>query len=243
MKTRNDGSILVELHGSVAVMTLNRPAVRNAIDLPTRMLLLDLLSEADASDEIHAIVLTGSDPAFCGGVDRKALAATLADGPPPGMNPGQAVRAAATPLIAAVNGACVTGGFEIALSCDFIVASEEAVFADTHAKLGLTPGKGMWGMSALLPEAIGRRRAKELSLTGRFVAAPEALEIGLVSAVVPHDELVSVAVKVAQAVASAPPEAAQAWLEVYDQGAGRSLSERFEIESSAGGRRFPPVDA
>lgn len=236
MKDITTGTLLVRQRDGVLTLTLNRPEVRNALDLATRALLMDALTEADADDDVKAIVLTGSDPAFSGGVDLKDIARARAEGIGPGPNPGAALRAVRTPLIAAVNGACVTGGLELALSCDIIIASDQAVFADTHAKVGLVPGKGMWGMSALLPEAIGRQRAKDMSITGRFVSAAEACDIGLVSRIVPHDQLMTVVGEAAAVIAGLASGIAAAWLDVYDAGAGRSIDERFEIERSARGR-------
>ena len=92
----------------------------------------------------------------------------------------------AKPLIGAINGAAITGGFELALNCDFLVASEHAKFGDTHARVGVMPG---WGLTVLLPQAIGVRRAREMSFTGNFMLAPEALAVGLVNHVVPHEDL------------------------------------------------------
>src|SRR5206468_8047502 len=105
---------------------------------------------------------------------------------PSSRNPGKALRAMATPVVCAVNGACVTGGLEIALSCTFVVASERARFADTHARLDVVAA---WGLTALLPRAVGVRKAAEMSITGNFVDAEEALRLGLVNHVVAHDEL------------------------------------------------------
>ena len=91
------------------------------------------------------------------------------------------------PLIGAVNGVAITGGFELALNCDFLIASEQAKFGDTHSRVGVMPG---WGLTVLLPQAIGLRRAREMSFTGNFMSADEALAFGLVNHVVPHDELI-----------------------------------------------------
>ena len=104
----------------------------------------------------------------------------------PAANPGATLRATTTPVVCAVNGACVTGALEIALSCTFVVASERARFADTHARLDVVAA---WGLTALLPRAVGVRKAAEMSITGNFVDAAEALRLGLVNHVVPHDEL------------------------------------------------------
>ena len=104
----------------------------------------------------------------------------------------------AKPMICAVNGACVTGGLELALSCTFVVASDRARFADTHARLDVVAG---WGLTALLPRAVGVRKAAEMSITGNFVDAAEALRLGLVNHVVPHGELGSFARDLADDVA------------------------------------------
>ncbi len=131
-----------------------------------------LCAEVDGRDDVDVMILTGVDPVFCAGADTKEIARLGASLPP--TNPGAALRAVDKPVICAVNGPCVTGGLEVALSCDFIVASERATFADTHARLGVLP---RWGLSALLPAAVGVRRAKEMTSTGRFVTASEALAV------------------------------------------------------------------
>ena len=102
-------------------------------------------------------------------------------------------------MIGAINGAAVTGGFEVALTCDFLVASERARFADTHARVGIMPG---WGLTVLLAEAIGHRRAREMSVTGNFLDAPTALVWGLVNHVVPHEELLPFTRQLALDIAS-----------------------------------------
>ena len=143
---------------------------------------------ADANDDVDVIVLTGSDPAFCAGLDLRELGSSgdnLAGGPSSDKLWGTPWPDISKPIIGAVNGAAVTGGFEIALNCDFLVASENAKFGDTHARVGLMPG---WGLSVLLPQAIGVRRAREMSLTGNFMDAHEALAFGLVNRVVAHDD-------------------------------------------------------
>ena len=176
----------VTTDGGVAVVTLNRPEARNALDTATIAGLTAALHALDADDAVDAIILTGADPAFCAGLDLKELGATGGI-----MGEGRAETEAARrggpipplrlPLIGAINGPAITGGLEIALNCDFLVASERALFGDTHARVGLQPG---WGGAVLLVEAIGVRRAREMSFTGNFVDAQEALRIGLVNHVV-----------------------------------------------------------
>src|SRR5690606_22651660 len=120
----------------------------------------------------------------------------------------------ATPVIGAVNGVAITGGFEVALACDYLVASERARFADTHARVGIMPG---WGLTVLLAEAVGVRRAKELSTTGNFLDATTALQWGLVNHVVPHEELLPFAQQLARDTAGVDPVAVRRMLQTYDE--------------------------
>ena len=185
--------VLYEVSERIATITLNRPEARNALssevlrELPARM------READASPDVDVLILTGADPAFCAGLDLRELGttagnlgATGADGQPNADGVRGPFPRLSKPLIGAVNGVAVTGGFELALNCDFLIASERAKFGDTHARVGVMPG---WGLTVLLPQAIGVRRAREMSFTGNFMLADEALAVGLVNHVVPHDEL------------------------------------------------------
>ena len=146
------------------------------------------LAECEADDDVDATILTGKDPAFCAGLDLTYLAGRVERDATSGTVafPESPVPPHTKPIIGAVNGAAVTGGLEVALACDFLVASERARFADTHARVGVVPG---WRLTVALPEAIGVRRAKEMSATGNFVDAATALNWGLVNHVVPHEEL------------------------------------------------------
>src|SRR3954471_817381 len=196
-----DDVILVDMADRVAVVTLNRPEARNALDPSLTAALPAAIAECDRRDDVDAIVLTGADPAFCAGVDLKSLTTDsevrhVVGGDDELIGPSPET---VKPVIGAVNGAAVTGGFEVALTCDFLVASERARFADTHARVGIMPG---WGLTVLLAEAVGHRRAREMSVTGNFVDAPTALTWGLVNHVVPHDELVPFARRLALDVAS-----------------------------------------
>lgn len=189
-----------EVADRVATITLNRPEARNALSRGLLALLSELVLRADGDPDVDVIILTGADPAFCAGVDLNELGASNAipglgaeaeaEDPPadpsvlatrPGPFPS-----AGTPVIGAINGVAVTGGFELALNCDLLIASERARFADTHCRIGVQPG---WGLTVLLAEAVGVRRARQLSLTGNFLDAPTALAWGLVNEVVPHDDL------------------------------------------------------
>jgi enoyl-CoA hydratase len=186
--------VLLEISEHIATITLNRPEARNALSSEVLRLLPELLRAADADPEVRVIILTGADPAFCAGLDLKELGSSgrnLGDGSgADGSRNRDGVRgpfpALTKPVIGAVNGVAITGGFELALNCDFLIASENAKFGDTHSRVGVMPG---WGLTVLLPQAIGVRRAREMSFTGNFLSAEEALQWGLVNHVVPHVDL------------------------------------------------------
>src|SRR5437016_3173166 len=199
----------------VRTITIDRPELRNAMSFAMRERIANAFSESSENDAIVVVVITGADPSFSSGVDLKEVRS--ATGPPRRMDPTLAVRACTRPTIAAVNGVCVTGALEIALACDMIVASERARFADTHAKVGLIPG---WGMSAALPTAVGRRKAVELSLTGAFIDADEALRIGLVNAVVPHEELLPRTYEIAQAIGALDQSVVRRHVSLYRRADG-----------------------
>ena len=176
--------------------------MRNALSNALSRTLRSAVARAEADADVDVIIVTGSDPAFCAGLDLKELGSTggninvQAKASPNGaVEPNEAVEAVEAqhpwepttkPVIGAINGVAITGGFELALNCDFLIASERASFGDTHTRVGVLPG---WGLSVLLPQAIGLRRSIEMSLTGNFISAREALALGLVNHVVPHDEL------------------------------------------------------
>jgi enoyl-CoA hydratase len=239
----SQGEVLVDTRDGIRTITLHRPDKRNALTRAMRDDLIRLAGEVDGDPAVAAVVLTGTDPAFSGGVDLAEIGSGLAADAVPGSlprserqaavaggNPASALRAVRTPVIAAVNGACFTGALEIALSCDVIVASERATFGDTHARFGILP---LWGMSALLPERVGTARARDLSLTGRTVAADEALRIGLVEHVVAHDDLLPVALRLAADIAAADRAAVLGVQDLYDAATGRSIAERVAAEQAA----------
>lgn len=218
--------IRVETADRVRTLTFDRPEAKNALTIAMRRDLATLLGEADAAPEVDVVLLTGADPAFCAGVDLKELRATRPAELPP--NPGVVLRAMTKPVLCAVNGVCVTGGLELVLNASFVVASERARFADRHARFGLVPA---WGLSALLPAAVGVRRAREMSLTGRLVDAADALRWGLVNHVVPHAELLPFARGLAADVIAGDQRANRALLGLYARGQGRSLAERLALEA------------
>jgi enoyl-CoA hydratase len=188
--------VLVAVEDRVMTVTLNRPEARNALSRAAMYGLWDAVLAAGADPAVDAVVITGADPAFSAGVDLKEISGEVpvsAEPRGPGEGPERGadglyrfIPVVDKPVIGAINGVCVTGGLELALQCTFLVASEQARFADTHARVGIMPGGGI---TVLLAQSIGLRRAIEMSLTGNFVPADEALRLGLVNHVVPHDEL------------------------------------------------------
>ena len=205
-----------ERDGAVATLVLDRPQARNALSSALVRQLRAALAELDADDTVDVVVLTGADPSFCAGLDLKELGSTGANlelgSSPPGVPPGHPWAPLTKPVLGAVNGVAVTGGLELALHCDLLVASERAAFADTHARVGVMPG---WGMSVLLPAAVGTRLARRMSLTGDFLSAEEALRAGLVTEVVPHEDLLPRALELARTIAGNDREAVRALLKTY----------------------------
>ena len=215
-------------HGSSRLLVLNRPAARNALTRQMRRDFPALLAAADADESAAALILTGADPAFSAGVDLKERVAGAA--PPVTPHPGDVLRAVRKPLIAAVNGACVTGALEMALSCSFIIASSEARFADTHARVGLVP---RWGQTALLPDAIGFRRARQMMLSGEFIDARTAFEWGLVNEVVPHAELIERCLALGDEIARAAAKSVAVQMRSSQASAAAALAAGLEAERRA----------
>ena len=193
--------ITKEITDGVAVITLNRPEVRNALSLALLKELRDALLSADAAGDVDVIILTGAGSAFSAGIDLKDFDSfRLGEQDPSftGLFAGQetflALAEAKKPTIAAVNGFAVTGALELVISCDIIIAAQSARFADTHARVGIVPGAGM---SQILPRLVGAAKAREMSFTGEFIDAAEALSFGLVGRVVPDDKLMETALDIA----------------------------------------------
>ena len=223
-----------EVADAVATITLNRPEVRNAINTSMRKGLWAAIDRAEADDDVAVTILTGTDPAFCAGLDLRELGSRPAE---PVEDPSVGSRGSvrpfpdhAKPLIGAVNGPAITGGFELALNCDFLIASERAVFADTHARVGVMPG---WGLSVLLADAVGVRRAREISLSGNFVSASEALTWGLVNRVVPHSELLETVGRLAADIAGNDPRGVSRMLATYREQEDTALADGWRIEGEA----------
>lgn len=204
--------LLRDRRGPVEVLTLNRPERRNALSVELMSALERALTELATDEQVRAVVVTGADPAWCAGLDLHEVASGQG-----ALGSGEAVArllgGLPQPTIAAVNGPAVTGGLELCLLCDLRIGSERARFADTHARIGIHPG---WGLTVTLPRIVGTARAREMSYTGNYVDAAEALRWGLISRVVPHESLVDEAVALADAAASVDQDVLRALQALYD---------------------------
>jgi len=237
----------IDKHDGIATFTLNRPQALNALSRELRAALVAAFDALRADAETGVVILTGAGRAFTAGLDLKELGST-------GFGAGateaavaegdviQAMARCAQPIIGAINGFAVTGGFEIALACDVLVCSTEARFADTHARVGVMPG---WGLSQRLSRAIGIHRAKELSLTGNYLTARQAYEWGIVNRVVEPDELLPTCRALARDMLSCDPVLVRAYKRVIDDGFAVSFGDglRLETEASRAHARTLTADA
>lgn len=200
----------VELHGDTAVVTIDRPKA-NAIDAATSKAMGDMFATLDADAAVRAIILTGAGPKFfSAGWDLSAGEDFDSDYGVGGFGGFPELPDRATPVIAAINGMAVGGGFEIAMAADLIVAADHAEFWLPEPKLGILPDAGAVKLPRLLPPHI----ARELLLTGRRMDASEGLRLGLISSVVPADELLSAAHQLADAIAASAPLSVAALLDI-----------------------------
>lgn len=220
-------------------IVLNRPERRNAIDSELQREFVAALGAFDTDPAARVAVLTGADPAFCAGMDLAELGSGrlgFSDEP----SYADAMRARRKPVIGAVNGPAVAGGFELALACDFLIASDRASFADTHARVGVLSGGGL---TVNLTQAVGVRRARQLSLTGESVDAQRALLDGLVNEVVPHEKLLVRATEVAAAVAAVDPQMTAALAAAYERALNLPAEQAIDAEGLASRRAGIPLEA
>jgi enoyl-CoA hydratase len=196
-----DPVLIVERSDEVATLTLNRPRAMNALSRELREAIAKAFTELTGDRETRVVIVTGAGRAFCAGLDLKELSSSGTD-----------------------------AGFELALACDVLVASSEARFADTHARVGILPG---WGLSQKLPRLIGIHRAKELSLTGNYLSAEQAEAWGLVNRVVPPADLLPTCRALASDMLSCVPEALRGYKRVIDAGFATTFSEGLALEGRA----------
>lgn len=233
-----DNLIIERVSDGVVMVRLNRPERNNAISLALLAELVEALDELRADESLRALVVTGSDPSFCAGLDLFELAegvefsAAALDG----------LRSFPVPVIGAINGAAITGGLELALACDFRIASERAMFADTHSLVGVVPA---WGMSARLPQLVGQSWARQMSFTGAFIDAETSCRIGLVNTVVPHRDLLATALGEAEAICATNAPTLRLLRNLYDIARDKSGEEALDMErrlSAAGLAMDSPED-
>jgi len=220
--------------GAAALITINRPERRNAVDGPTAAALLEAHERFAADDEARVMVLTGAgEEAFCAGADLKALETLDADAPAGPM--GFSRLTPAKPAIAAIGGWCVAGGLELALWCDLRVAGEDARFGCLERRWGVPL---IDGGTQRLPRVVGLGRALDLILTGRTVDAPEALAIGLVNEIVPAGSHVTRALEIAETIAAFPQETMLSDREAAHAALGLSLDQGLALEARLGRGRI-----
>ncbi len=209
--------VLIEKCDGYAIVTLNRPDEMNALSRQLRAEVIAAFEDCQADENIRVLVLTGNGRAFCAGFDLKEMASTGLDNAADevGNDMARAVEAFNGPIIGAINGHAITGGFELALACDVLIASENARFADTHARVGILPG---WGLSQRLPRMIGLSRAKEISFTGVPVFAKQAYEWGIVNHVVTADALLPRAIEMAEHMCACVPHILKQYKPLIEQG-------------------------
>lgn len=212
--------------GPVRLLLFNRADKRNAMNAAMRRDYARQLAAAQADPAVHVVIVSGAHGYFSAGVDIKERP------PTPGMalvrpHPVEATRTITKPVIAMIDGPCITGGLELALACTFMIASDRSSFADTHLKIGLLPG---WGGVSLLAAAIGPRRAAQMQLSGERISAETAYQWGLISEMVPADRILSRCLELAQAMAALDPAKRQLFVTLNRRIADERLDRALEME-------------
>jgi enoyl-CoA hydratase len=223
-----EGRVELLRRGAVAVIKMNRPDKRNALDADQIAALGEALAWLAREPEVRAAVLTGAGPAFCAGGDITMFLGINADAAWDFTRRGydllRPVETGRKPLIAAVAGYCLAGGLEIALACDFIIAGESAKFGMAEVDLGLIPG---WGGTVRLGKAVPVRLARQIVMTSERLSAERARDLGLVNEIWPDDQMLARAVELAERIACQPPlaiQATRAVLNAIDDGADQHLA-------------------
>jgi len=225
--------VLTETTEGITTVTLNRPEHLNALSVELRQKLGEVFIKLRNDTETQVIILTGNGRAFTAGLDLKELGQQGMNTPSSGnetVDLQKAIREVGKPVIAAINGFAITGGFELALACDILIASTEAKFADTHVRMGVVPG---WGLSQRLSRLIGASRAKQLSFTGNYLSAETAERWGLVNEVLEPDELLLYCQKLAKEITSVDQDTLKEVHRLIDYGWENSLSEGIDEERHA----------
>lgn len=225
--------VTTQIEDGIAIVTLNRPEAMNALSRALRAELAAAMRAVDADDAVRCVILTGAgERAFTAGLDLKELGTDTsnlgaANATSAEENPVKAIEQCRKPVIGAINGVAITGGFEVAIACDILIASTNARFADTHARVGILPG---WGLSQKLSRMIGISRAKQLSFSGNFLDADTACAWGLVNSVVPADELMTHAKALARDIASVDSGMVATYKKLIDEGYAMSFGDAMAHE-------------
>ncbi|HYC01024.1 MAG TPA: enoyl-CoA hydratase [Candidatus Limnocylindrales bacterium] len=227
--------LLIEKSDGIATVTLNRPSAMNALSRALRSAIVDAFAALQRDADVGVVILTEAGKAFCAGLDLKELGGEGGgtderESAVAGAPVVQALTQFDRPIVGAINGFAITGGFELALACDVLIASTAARFADTHARVGLVPG---WGLSQRLSRVIGIYRAKEVSLTGNYISAEQAERWGLVNRVVEPDQLLPTCRAIAGDMLSCVPETVRAYKRVIDEGYATTFAEGMRLETKA----------
>ncbi|PCN50752.1 crotonase [Candidatus Geothermarchaeota archaeon ex4572_27] len=238
-------NIIYERRGPIAKITLNRPQVLNALNVETFHELERALREAESDPEVRVVIITGAgDRAFCAGLDLKEVAEK---GPLEarelsrlGHRVFRLIENLSKPVIAAVNGYALGGGMELCLSCDLVIASENASFGQAEVNVGLTPG---WGATQRLWRIVGVRKAKELILTGDRISAAEAERIGLVNKVVPPGKLMEEAEALAMKLAEKSPVVLKIAKDQINRSLDNTLTAGLDYEADLWSLLFATFDA
>ena len=220
--------VLRDKREGYAIVTLNRPKEMNALSRELRQDFVSALADCRDDPAIQVLIITGAGPAFCAGFDLKELSQSEVDPDQEADNEmARALDAFEGPVIGAINGHAVTGGFELALACDILLASENVRFADTHARVGILPG---WGLSQKLPRLVGLSRAKEIAFTGAPVFAQQAYEWGLVNRVLAADELLPGAIDLAEKMCACVPGLLPRYKRLIDDGYSMPYAQALKWE-------------
>lgn len=224
-------TVILDKRDGYAIVTLNRPDQMNALSRELRADFVKAFQDLCNDPTIRVVILTGAGKAFCAGFDLKELGASTEENSAEEVSNAlqRAMAAFDGPIIGAINGHAVTGGFEMALACDVLIASEHARFADTHARVGILPG---WGLSQKLPRMIGMSRAKEIAFTGAPVFAQQALAWGLVNHVVPEVELMPRAIRMAEKMCACVPLVLKQYKRLIDDGFSMLYDEALAWETA-----------
>jgi enoyl-CoA hydratase len=225
---RSQEALVVGDRDGARILIINRPAMRNAMSYDFRRSYAEALAAAETDEAVKVLIVTGANGDFSSGVDLKDARAN------PGRpmyrpHPGEATRAMGKPVIAAVDGYCLTGALELALSCSFILATDRARFGDTHAKAGRFPG---WGQSAMLPRAIGVRRARQMAFTGELIDARRAYEWGLVNEMTTPENLLPRCLEISAAIQACNPDSVSDQVQVYSRNDGTPLDVALAAEET-----------